>query len=132
MIDETRIKLLLTRDGDTVICDLQEAVDKETGNRQAYLMTIPYKVEITDQPSQLTDPESFEDLEIKIRYTPWNPFTIDQRIAIVPDYVVSVMEPAPSLLQTYLNNVRKKQGDQGLPTPPVTNPEIIAPDGTVT
>ena len=76
--------------------------------------------------------ETFEDQEVKIRYTPWNPFTIDQRIAIVPDYIVSVMEPAPSLLQTYLSNVRKKQGDQGLPTPPVTNPEIIAPDGTVT
>ena len=130
MIDESRIKLLLTRDGDTVICDLQEAVDKDTGDRQAYLMTVPYKVEISEQPSQLTDPETFEDLEIKIRYTPWNPFTVDTRIAIVPDYVVSVMEPAPSLLHTYLSNVRKKQGDQGAPVA-TTIPEIIAPDGTV-
>ena len=78
----------------------------------------------------MTNPETFEDQEIKIRYTPWNPFTVDQRIAIVPDYVVSVMEPAPSLLQTYLGNVRKKQGNQGAPTESVNIDEIIAPDGT--
>ena len=32
MIEEERIKLVFTRDGDNIICDLQEAVDKETGS----------------------------------------------------------------------------------------------------
>ena len=109
------------------ICDLQEAVDKETGKRQAYIMTIPYKVKITEDPETPVNMETFEDQEVKIRYTPWNPFTIDQKIAITPDYVISVMEPSPSILQTYLSNVRSKTGDQGEPS---VNPEIIAPDGT--
>ena len=85
MIDETRIKLVFTRDGDNIICDLQEAVDKETGKRQAYIMTIPYKVWIIDQPETPVNMETFEDQEVKIRYTPWNPFTVDQKIAITPD-----------------------------------------------
>tara|TARA_B100000508_G_scaffold134310_1_gene124916 strand:+ start:2390 stop:2779 length:390 start_codon:yes stop_codon:yes gene_type:complete len=127
MIEEDRIKLVFTRDGDNIICDLQEAVDKETGKRQAYIMTVPYKVWIIDQPENPVNMETFEDQEVKIRYTPWNPFTVDQKIAITPDYVISVMEPSPSILQTYLANVRAKTGDQG--APPV-NPEIIAPDGT--
>ena len=127
MIEEERIKLVFTRDGDNIICDLQEAVDKETGKRQAYIMTIPYKVWIIDQPESPVNMETFEDQEVKIRYTPWNPFTVDQKIAITPDYVISVMEPSPSILQTYLANVRAKSGDQG--APPV-NPEIVAPDGT--
>ena len=55
MIEETRIKLVFTRDGDNIICDLQEAVDKETGKRQAYIMTIPYKVWIIDQPESQVD-----------------------------------------------------------------------------
>jgi|TARA_A200000159_G_scaffold40332_1_gene36916 hypothetical protein len=118
MIEETRIKLVFTRDGDNIICDLQEAVDKETGKRQAYIMTIPYKVWIIDQPESQVDLETFEDQEVKIRYTPWNPFTIDQKIAITPDYVISVMEPSPSILQTYLSNVRSKTGDQGAPVTP--------------
>ena len=122
MIDETRIKLVFTRDGDNIICDLQEAVDKETGQRQAYIMTIPYKVWIIDQPETPVNMETFEDQEVKIRYTPWNPFTIDQKIAITPDYVISVMEPSPSILQTYLANVRAKSGDQG---EPVTPTEVV-------
>ena len=127
MIEEERIKLVFTRDGDNIICDLQEAVNKETGERQAYIMTIPYKVWIIDQPETPVNMETFEDQEVKIRYTPWNPFTIDQKIAITTDYVISVMEPSPSILQTYLANVRAKSGDQGAPS---VNPEIIAPDGT--
>ena len=118
MIEEERIKLVFTRDGDNIICDLQEAVDKETGKRQAYIMTIPYKVWIIDQPESQVDLETFEDQEVKIRYTPWNPFTIDRKIAITPDYVISVMEPSPSILQTYLSNVRSKTGDQGAPVTP--------------
>ena len=127
MIEEDRIKLVFTRDGDNIICDLQEAVDKETGKRQAYIMTVPYKAWIIDQPENPVNMETFEDQEVKIRYTPWNPFTVDQKIAITPDYVISVMEPSPSILQTYLANVRAKTGDQGAPS---VNPEIIAPDGT--
>ena len=127
MIEADRIKLVFTRDGDNIICDLQEAVDKETGKRQAYIMTVPYKVWIIDQPENPVNMETFEDQEVKIRYTPWNPFTVDQKIAITPDYVISVMEPSPSILQTYLANVRAKTGDQGAPS---VNPEIIAPDGT--
>ena len=118
MIEASRIKLLFTRDGDNIICDLQEAVNKETGERQAYIMTIPYKVRITEDPDTPVNMETFEDQEVKIRYTPWNPFTIDQKIAIVPDYVISVMEPSPSILQTYLHNVRAKTGDQGAPVTP--------------
>ena len=122
MIEEDRIKLVFTRDGDNIICDLQEAVDKETGKRQAYIMTIPYKVWIIDQPETPVNMETFEDQEVKIRYTPWNPFTVDQKIAITPDYVISVMEPSPSILQTYLANVRAKTGDQG---EPVTPTEVV-------
>ena len=85
------------------------------------------KVLIIDQPETPVNMETFEDQEVKIRYTPWNPFTVDQKIAITPDYVISVMEPSPSILQTYLANVRAKSGDQGAPS---VNPEIIAPDGT--
>ena len=122
MIEEDRIKLVFTRDGDNIICDLQEAVNKETGERQAYIMTIPYKVWIIDQPETPVNMETFEDQEVKIRYTPWNPFTVDQKIAITPDYVISVMEPSPSILQTYLANVRAKTGDQG---EPVTPTEVV-------
>ena len=118
LVKSERVKVVVMFNGDNVICDLQEAVDKETGQRQAYIMTIPYKVWIIDQPETPVNMDTFEDQEVKIRYTPWNPFTVDQKIAITPDYVISVMEPSPSILQTYLANVRAKSGDQGAPVTP--------------
>ena len=127
MVDPSRIKLILTRDGDNVITDLQEAVDKESGVRQAYVMTIPYKVVITEEPEQSTNLETFEDQEIKVRYTPWNPFTIDQKIAVTPDYIITVMEPAPSILQTYLANVNKRTGDQYVEE--AIQPHVYDPSG---
>ena len=96
MIAEDRIKLVFTRDGDNIICDLQEAVDKETGQRQAYIMTIPYKVRITEDPDTPVNMETFEDQEVKIRYTPWNPFTIDQKIAITPCLLYTSPSPRDS------------------------------------
>lgn len=112
MVEAERIRLILTRQGEHVIADIQEAVDKESGERKAYILTVPYTVQIAEQPDNPVDLDTFEDQEVKIRYRPWIPFTIDQRIAIETDYVVSIMEPAPSLLQTYLSNVRAKSGDR--------------------
>ena len=37
LIKSERVKVVIMFNGDSVICDLQEAVDKETGARQAYI-----------------------------------------------------------------------------------------------
>ena len=49
LVKSERVKVVVMFNGDNVICDLQEAVDKESGARQAYIMNYPYKVEY-DQP----------------------------------------------------------------------------------
>ena len=49
LVKSDRVKVVVMFNGDNVICDLQEAVDKESGQRQAYIMNYPYKVEY-DQP----------------------------------------------------------------------------------
>ena len=49
LVKSERVKVIVMFNGDNVICDLQEAVDKDSGARQAYIMNYPYKVEY-DQP----------------------------------------------------------------------------------
>ena len=49
LVKSERVKVVVMFNGDNVICDLQEAVDKDSGARQAYIMNFPYKVEY-DQP----------------------------------------------------------------------------------
>ena len=41
-VKSDRVKVVVMFNGDNVICDLQEAVDKESGARQAYIMNFPY------------------------------------------------------------------------------------------
>ena len=37
LVKSERVKVVVMFNGDNVICDLQEAVNKETGERQAYI-----------------------------------------------------------------------------------------------
>ena len=108
MIEEDRIKLVFTRDGDNIICDLQEAVDKESGVRQAYVMNFPYKVEY-DQP-KLDAAGIVTDPEVKVHYSPWCPLSPEVKIPLNHNMVVTVLEPVPSLRDTYISNVQKMGG----------------------
>ena len=73
LVKSERVKVVVMFNGDNVICDLQEAVDKESGARQAYIMNYPYKVDY-DQPKMdkagiVTAPEG------KVHYSPWCPLS---------------------------------------------------------
>ena len=90
LVKSDRVKVVVMFNGDNVICDLQEAVDKESGQRQAYIMNYPYKVEY-DQPKMdktgvVTDPE------VKVHYAPWCPLSPDVRIPLNQNVVVTILE----------------------------------------
>ena len=95
--------------GDNVICDLQEAVDKESGQRQAYIMNFPYKVDY-DQP-KLDTTGIVTDPEVKVHYQPWCPLSPETRIPLNHNMVVTILEPVPSLRDTYISNVQKMGGN---------------------
>ena len=108
LVNSDRIKIIVLFNGDNVIADLQEAVDKDTGARQAYIMNFPYKVEYSqpevDGTGIVTDPE------VKVHYSPWCPLTPETRIPINHNMVVTILEPVPSLRDTYITNVQKLGG----------------------
>ena len=105
LINAERVKVVIMFSGDTIICDLQEAIDKETGARQAYIANYPYKVQY-DQPKMdttgiVTDPE------VKVHYSPWCPLSPEVKIPLNHNMVVTILEPMPSLRDTYITNVHK-------------------------
>ena len=109
LVSTDRVKVVVLFNGDNVICDLQEAVDKESGARQAYIMNFPYKV-VYDQPKMdgtglVTDPE------VKVHYSPWCPLTPETKIPVNHNMVVTILEPVPSLRDTYITNVQKMGGN---------------------
>ena len=108
MIKSDRVKVVIMFSGDTIICDLQEAVDKETGARQAYIANYPYKVEY-DQP-KLDTAGIVTDPEVKVHYQPWCPLSPEVKIPLNHNMVVTILEPMPSLRDTYITNVQKMGG----------------------
>ena len=108
LIKAERVKVVIMFNGDSIICDLQEAVDKESGQRQAYIANYPYKVQY-DQPKMdttgiVTDPE------VKVHYSPWCPLSPEVKIPLNHNMVVTILEPMPSLRDTYITNVQKMGG----------------------
>ena len=91
LVKSERVKVVVMFNGDTIICDLQEAVDKESGARQAYIANYPYKVQY-DQP-KMSNTGIVTDPEVKI---PLN-----------HNMVITILEPMPSLRDTYITNVQK-------------------------
>ena len=108
LVKSERVKVIIMFNGDSVICDLQEAVDKESGARQAYIMNYPYKVDYDspkmDKTGIVTDPE------VKVHYSPWCPLSPEVKIPINQNMVVTILEPVPSLRDTYITNVQKMGG----------------------
>ena len=109
LVNTDRVKVVILFNGDNIICDLQEAVDKESGARQAYIMNFPYKVDY-DQPT-LDGTGIVTDPEVKVHYSPWCPLTPETRIPVNHNMVVSILEPVPSLRDTYITNVQKMGGN---------------------
>ena len=108
LVKSERVKVVVMFNGDNVICDLQEAVDKDTGARQAYVMNFPYKVEY-DQP-KLDGTGIVTDPEVKVHYSPYCPLTPEVQIPINHTMVLTILEPVPSLRDTYIKNVQKMGG----------------------
>ena len=108
LVKSERVKVVVMFNGDTIICDLQEAIDKESGARQAYIANYPYKVEY-DQP-KLDAAGIVTDPEVKVHYSPWCPLSPEVKIPLSHNMVVTILEPMPSLRDTYITNVQKMGG----------------------
>ena len=108
LVKSERVKVVVMFNGDNVICDLQEAVNKETGERQAYIMNFPYKVEY-DQP-KMDNAGIVTAPEVKVHYSPWCPLSPETKIPLNHNMVVTILEPVPSLRDTYIGNVQKMGG----------------------
>ena len=108
LVRSERVKVVVMFNGDNVICDLQEAVDKDTGARQAYIMNYPYRVEY--QTPKMDATGIVEDPEVRVNYSPWCPLSPEVKIPVNHNMVVTILEPVPSLRDTYISNVQKMGG----------------------
>jgi len=94
------VKVVLLKSGEDVIADIEEMVvgEKVVG----YFFNYPCSVKLTgNEPAKDRSRSPF-----KLRITPWAPLAKDQKIPVVADWVVSIMEPIDDLLDMYNTNIQ--------------------------
>ena len=94
------IKVVKLKSGEDIIADVQEVQDKESKVRQAFIFTHAYTVSI--EKELVPDVDARNQLyNGRILLERWQPLTIDEEIAVNPDWVVSIVEPILAVLEAY-------------------------------
>ena len=91
------IKLALLKSGEEVISDMDEMItDKQAV--VGYYFTNPCRAMLTT-PDVSSD--SSERQPVSIKLIPWFPLAQEDKIPVVADWVISIVEPQPKLKELY-------------------------------
>jgi hypothetical protein len=100
-VNKMTVKLAILKSGEDVIADIREAISEETNKIVSYIFSDPYVVKLTQPQVLIEDLEQAEKRAYNISVYPWMPLSDDTDIAINPDWVVTIVEPAAKLKQSY-------------------------------
>ena len=97
------IKLALLKSGEEVISDIGEMVtDKKTV--VGYYFTNPCRAILTTSEDEDEDEDEEDEVTappVSIKLLPWLPLANEDRIPVVADWVISIVEPQPKLKELY-------------------------------
>ena len=115
------IKLALLKSGEEVISDIGEMVtDKKTV--VGYYFTNPCRAILTTSDDEDDDEEDYNEIEtppVSIKLLPWLPLANEDRIPVVADWVISIVEPQPKLKELYTKaceNYEKRKSQSSSPS----------------
>ena len=101
------IKLTLLKSGETLISDAKVLVsdDKQVAP-YAYLLEEPHVVKTREKTFLTEEERTNGDYGIDVILTPWMVLSSDKKMVVPTDWVVTIVEPLPSIKKMYLD---KKQ-----------------------
>ena len=95
------IKLTLLKSGETLISETKELVSDEGQTApHAYLLNHPHLVNVKEVK---TSNQNQGDFGIDVTLTPWIILSADTEMVLPTDWVVTIVEPLPSVKQMYLD-----------------------------
>ena len=109
------IKLALLKSGEEVISD----IDEMTTDREVvvgYYFTNPCRAILTTPEIQVDESQASDKKPVAIKLLPWFPLANEEKIPVVADWVISIVEPQPKLKDLYTKacktyEERKSQSD---------------------
>ena len=102
------VKLALLKSGEEIISDMAEMMSGQDGGGQVvgYFFNHPCRAVLTSPEIQVSDEQESERKPVAIRLLPWMPLSKDERIPVVADWVISIVEPQDKLLEMYNRAVK--------------------------
>ena len=103
------VKLLLLKSGEDLIADVQEMVFGEDEEKRVvgYYLTRPCIVKMRT-PNLLTEEnenQGPQKMGYQVTLHPWMPLTVDEKIPVPSDWIVTMVNPTEKLKQMYIEDV---------------------------
>ncbi len=102
------IKLVMLKSGEQLIAEAKELVNEEK-EVKGYLLDKPHKV-VTNTPLLLTEEQS-NDSSVEVTLSPWILLSEDQEVVVQPDWVITVVQPLPSVIKMYKEKLKNGQSN---------------------
>ena len=103
------IKIALLKSGETIISDAKELISEE--KLCGYLFEKPHKI-TTNKSILLTENPSTEiENSIDVTLSPWILLTLEDKIAVPHDWIVTIVEPIKSIIELYEEKVNGKNSE---------------------
>ena len=102
------IKLALLKSGEEIISDMSEMMSGQDGGGQVvgYFLQHPCRAILTSSDIQVNEEQESTKKPVSIKLIPWMPLSKDERIPVVADWVISIVEPQDKLLEMYTKAVK--------------------------
>ena len=109
------IKLALLKSGEEVISEITEMIT-EKQVVVGYYFANPCRAILTTPEIQVDESQSSDKKPVSIKLLPWLPLADEEKIPVVADWVISIVEPQPKVKELYTKacenyEKRKSQSD---------------------
>ena len=112
------IKLALLKSGEEVISDIDEMMtDKKAV--VGYYFTNPCRAILTTPEINVDEDQQPDKKPVSIKLIPWLPLANEEKIPVVADWVISIVEPQPKLKDLYTKaceNYEKRKSQSSSPS----------------
>ena len=102
------IKLALLKSGEEIISNMTEMMSGTDGKGQVvgYFFNHPCRAVLPSSDVQVSEEQESTRQPVSIKLIPWMPLSKDERIPVVADWVISIVEPQDKLLEMYTKAVK--------------------------
>ena len=112
------IKLALLKSGEEVISEITEMIT-EKQVVVGYQFENPCRAILTTPEIEVDEEQALAKKPVSIKLLPWLPLADEEKIPVVADWVISIVEPQPKLKELYTKacqNYEKRKSQSSSPS----------------